>query len=180
MKLYRYNTKKRTDRKFNTTGNEKNPGKVEFFSKSLEYAIKYKYTYTPEGDVNYECELEVIEIDGLKLFDLENNFKDLKTYRSFMDNELGTMLKDFNKMLLDAKKQKEKKRIKGLIEKIESGEEEKEKVIWLKNHGFQFLSDFEWQLQLISELKKMGFDGYETKEEVAIFNIEDNKDISRG
>lgn len=71
-----YNTKERTDRKFNTCGREKNPTKIRFFSTSLENAEPYRYVYWPDGDIAYECELQTEEIDA-KLFDMEANFRSL-------------------------------------------------------------------------------------------------------
>lgn len=39
----------------------------------------------------------------------------------------------------------------------------------LKSQEFQDLSDFNTQIELVSELKALGFTGYTTKNEIAIF-----------
>ena len=42
MKAFRYNAPKREDRKFNTTGMEKNPNKLNYYASNLQYAEAYK------------------------------------------------------------------------------------------------------------------------------------------
>ena len=63
MKAFRYNSTNREDRKFNTTGMEKNPNKLNYYASNLQYAEAYKYICNEEGDVLYECELETVEIE---------------------------------------------------------------------------------------------------------------------
>jgi len=46
---------------------------------------------------------------------------------------------------------------------------EDELIANLFRNEFQELSDFERQNELVAELKALGFDGYTTKNEIAIF-----------
>ena len=166
MKVYRYNTKQRTDRKFNTSGREKNPNNIRFFVRSLEAAEEYRYVYSEDGDIIYECELQVEEVEG-NFFDMEANFRSLDTYKNYINAEVGIQRRDYTEFLNNAKTQKQKKHWEAQIANLAN--RESELVDRLKAFNFQFLSDGEIQHDLISELKGKGFDGYITRDEVAIF-----------
>lgn len=166
MKGYRYNAKQRTDRKFNTTGREKNPNNVRFFARSLEAAEEYRYVYSEDGDIIYECELQVEEVEG-NFFDMEANFRSLDTYKNYINAEVGMQLRDYTEFLNNAKTQKQKKHWEAQIANLAN--RESELVDRLKAFNFQSLSDFEYQNTLIAELTAAGFDGYITRDEIAIF-----------
>lgn len=110
MKVYRFNAKKRTDRKFNTTGREKNPNAVKFYAKSLEWAKQYETIYSRHGEEIYKCELEVTDLsDNLRLFDMAKFYNTTKAYKSFIFKDINTQLADYSLYLLNAKTKKEKK-----------------------------------------------------------------------
>ena len=167
MQAYRYNTKYREDRKFNLTGREKNPNRVKFYSSNLLYAERYKYVYYPDGDINYECELEIKEIDSVRLFDMQKDFASLKAYKAFVRDQIEIQHKDFTLFLEKSKTTKDINFWQNEIEKLQS--KETEIIKYLIDNEFQSLSDFEYQNILVKELKQMGLDGYFTKNEVAIF-----------
>lgn len=166
MKAYRYNAKKREDRLFNTTGREKNPLKLAFYANSLENAERYKNIYDESGDVAYECELQVDEVSS-NLFDMENNFEQLNSFRYFIQKDIDTMAMDFEKFLSEAKTAKQKKMWKKNIENLKF--RKSELIQQLKMQNFQQLTDFEMQCKTVAEIKMLGFDGYKTSKEVVIF-----------
>lgn len=168
MKGFRYNAKERTDRKFNTCGREKNPMKIRFFATSLENAEPYRYVYWQDGDIAYECELQTEEINA-KLFDMEANFRSLDTYKSYVAEKLSEMRKDYVANLEAASSKKSKKMWSEAIALIDNGKEEENFAEYLKRESFQMLSDFERQVSLVAELKSLGFEGYKTKKEIALF-----------
>ena len=108
MKGYRYNAKQRTDRKFNTTGREKNPNNVRFFARTLEAAEPYRIIYDEDGFELYECELQVEEVEG-NFFDMEANFRSLNTYKNYINEKVGRQLREYTEFLNNAKTAKEKK-----------------------------------------------------------------------
>lgn len=169
MKAYRYNSKKRSDRKFNTTGREKNPNGILFYATTLEYAENYKYVYFENGDVNYECELEIVEIENENLFDMEQNVGSLAVFHKYMENTLSRQRSDYELFFNSATTKKEKKMWQKNIDNTNNGVFYAEILESLRKHDFQFLSDFDAQTSLIDELKKIGFRGYFTKKEIAIF-----------
>lgn len=166
MKGYRYNAKQRTDRKFNTTGREKNPNNVRFFARTLEAAEPYRIIYDEDGFELYECELQVEEVEG-NFFDMEANFRSLETYKQYINAEVGMQLRDYTEFRNNAKTAKEKKHWDKMI--AELGNRENELISALQHTNFQALSDFEYQNTLIAELTAAGFDGYITRDEIAIF-----------
>ena len=165
MKVYRYNTKQRTDRKFNTSGREKNPNNIRFFARSLESAEPYRIVRDEEGFELYECELQVEEVNG-NFFDMEANFRSLETYKQYINSEVGMQLRDYTEFRNNAKTAKDKKHWNKMIAELDN--RENEIIASLQRTNFQFLSDGENQNTLIAELKSAGFDGYITRDEVAI------------
>lgn len=166
MKGYRYNTKKREDRKFNTSGREKNPNNIRFFARSLESAEPYRIIRDEEGFEMYEGELQVEEVEG-DFFDMEANFRSLETYKQYINAEVGMQLRDYTEFLNNAKTAKDKKHWNKMIDELDN--RENELIAALQKTNFQFLSDGENQNTLIPELKSAGFDGYITRDEIAIF-----------
>ena len=166
MKAYRYEAKERTDRAYNKCGKEKNPNNISFYAKSLQYAEKYQYVYFDDGDVNYECELVISDVDG-NFFNMNESFRTLLTFRSFVDNKINEQRKDYEKFLSNAKTKKSQKIWKESIAHLSN--RENELVSALIRSEFQELSDFDLQNKLVAELKTLGFDGYETINEIAIF-----------
>lgn len=166
MKAYRYNTKKREDRKFNTTGREKNPNNVRFFARSLESAEPYRIVRDEEGFEMYECELQVEEVEG-NFFDMEANFRSLDTYKNYINAEVGLQRRDYTEFLNNSKTAKDKKHWAKMIAELDN--RENELIAALQRTNFQFLSDGENQNTLIAELSAAGFDGYITRDEIAIF-----------
>jgi len=169
MRLYRYNSKNRKDRKFNRTGIEKNPNYIKYYATNLEYAENYRYVYFENGDINYECELEVIEINDLNLFDMNNNYSMLKSYKTYINDQIDKMRPTYESILSSMKKKKDIKMWSKKVNDLNNGNTELELMKGLIYHEFQLLSDFNYQNILVSELKEMGFNGYITKNEVAIF-----------
>ena len=167
MKAFRYNSEKRSDRKYNNCGKEKNPNAVKFYATNMDYAKKYKYIYNEDGDVFAECKLEVVEIENVNLFDMPNNFKTLATYNNYIADEIDTRMRDYTYYMNKAKKASERKKWANRIEQLKNSEEEL--IANLFRNEFQELSDFERQNELISELKALGFNGYITENEIAIF-----------
>lgn len=166
MIAYRYNAKNRNDRNFNNCGREKNPNAVRFYASNMAYASKYQYIHDEEGNVVYECELEVTEVSG-NLFDMAAGYASLAAYRQLVDAELSTMHKEYSRLLASAKNAKERKMFESWIANIPG--HEANIAMRLRSDEFQHLSDFELQNTLVAELKSMGFDGYFTKNEIAIF-----------
>lgn len=167
MKAFRYNSEKREDRKFNTTGIEKNPNRLSYYSSNLQYAEAYKYIYSESGDIQYECELETVEIGDAKLFDMVKLYHTTKAYNTYINDEIGIQLKEYSRFLNEAKTKKDKKLWEMAIENLSSREEEL--VNSLFANEFQGLSDFEYQNILVAELKSKGFDGYFTVNEIVLF-----------
>ena len=123
MKGYRYNAKQRTDRKFNTTGREKNPNNVRFFARTLEAAEPYRIIYDEDGFELYECELQVEEIEG-NFFDMEANFRSLNTYKNYINEKVGRQRRDYTEFLNNAKTAKEKKHWSKAIADLDNRENE--------------------------------------------------------
>jgi hypothetical protein len=166
MKAYRYNTKKREDRKFNTSGREKNPNNIRFFARSLESAEPYRIIRDEEGFELYEGELQVEEVEG-NFFDMEANFRSLDTYKNYISAEVGMQRRDYAEFRDAAKTAKDKKHWDKMIAELDN--RENELIAALQKTNFQFLSDGENQSTLIPELTAAGFDGYITRDEIAIF-----------
>lgn len=167
MKAYRYNSENRSDRKFNNCGKEKNPNAVKFYASNMEYANNYKFIYNEDGDVVSECTLEVVEIENVNLFDMANNFKSLATYNNYIASEIGAQFRDYTRFMNNAKKASERKMWANQIEQLKN--RENELISNLISNEFQPLSDFDRQNELVAELKALGFDGYTTHNEIAIF-----------
>jgi hypothetical protein len=167
MKVFRYNTRNRKDRKFNTCGKEKNPNNVKFYASNMAYAERYKIITTECGEYLYECELETTVIVDKNLFNMNANFESLTTYKMYVDSIVSVMRRDFSKMLKNAKTKSEVKLFQGFINNLVN--EEASIKNSLINGEFQSLSDFENQNELIAELAALGFEGYITKNEIAIF-----------
>lgn len=167
MKAFRYNSEKRSDRKYNNCGKEKNPNAIKYYATNMEYANNYKYIYSEDGEVVYECALEVVEIENVNLFDMTNNFKNLKTYNNYIASEITLQMNDYTRYMNNAKKASERKMWAKQIEELKNREQEL--ISYLFHSEFQPLSDFEIQNELIVELRQLGFDGYATKNEIAIF-----------
>ena len=168
MKAYRYNSEKRNDRHFNNCGTEKNPQKVLFLAKKMEYAEKYKYIYDEAGTITQVCALEVVDVaDDAKLFDMCAYFKDLSAFNNYIADEIGTQMRDYTRFMNEAANKKERKMWENAIASLKKREDEL--ISTLKANEFQQLSDFSRQNELVAELKKMGFEGYFTKNEIAIF-----------
>lgn len=170
MKAYRYNSENRSDRRYNNCGKEKNPQKVLFLAKKMEYAEKYKYIYDEAGEITQVCALEVVEVaDDAKLFDMCFDFKKLSTFNNYIADEIGTQMRDYTRFMNEAKNKKERKIWVNAISNLKKREDEL--ISTLKADDFQQLSDFSRQNELVDELKKMGFEGYFTKNEIAIFSF---------
>lgn len=167
MQAYRYNTENRSDRRFNTCGVEKNPNAVKFYANNMAYANNYKFIYNEDGEVVQECTLEVVEIENVSLFDMNSNFKSLSTYNNYIASQIGAQMRDYTRFMNNAKKVTEKKMWAKQIEELKN--RENELISTLISNEFQTLSDFELQNQLVTELKSLGFYGYTTKNEIAIF-----------
>ena len=167
MKTYRYNSENRSDRKFNNCGKEKNPKSVKFYASNMDYANKYKFIYNEDGEVVAECTLEVVEIENSNLFDMANNFKSLNTYNNYIASEIGAQLRDYTHFMYNAKKASDRKMWAKQIDALKNREQEL--ILNLFCNEFQPLSDFERQNELVDELKALGFDGYTTYNEIAIF-----------
>ena len=167
MKAFRYNSEKREDRKFNNCGREKNPNAIKFYASNMDYANNYKYIHNEAGDVVAECTLEVVEIENVNLFDMSNDFKCLGVYDNYIASEIGAQMRDYTRFMNEATKTSVKKMWAKQIEGLKNRENELISNLFV--HEFQPLSDFERQNELIAELKSVGFNGYYTKNEIAIF-----------
>ena len=167
MKAFRYNSENRSDRKFNNCGKEKNPNAVKFYASNMDYANNYKFIYNEDGDIVSECTLEVVEIENVNLFDMANNFKSLSTYNNYIASEIGAQMIDYTRFMNNAKKASERKMWANQIEQLKN--RENELISNLISNEFQPLSDFDRQNELVAELKILGFDGYTTNNEIAIF-----------
>ena len=165
--VYRYNSKKRSDREFNNTGIEKNPNAINFYATNLSYAEKYKFVYLEDGDVDYVCSLEEKEISTENIFDMSSNFESLATFQNYINNEIGLQLRDYTRFLNESKTKSDKKLWMEQIAQLEN--RKAELVDNLFRCEFQTLSDFDRQNELVNELKSKGFNGYKTKNEIAIF-----------
>lgn len=167
MKAFRYNSENRSDRKYNNCGKEKNPNAVKFYASNMDYANKYKFIYNEDGEVVAECTLEIVSIENVNLFDMVNNFKSLSTYNNYIATEIGTQMRDYTRFMNNSKKASERKMWANQIEQLKN--RENELISNLISNEFQPLSDFDRQNELVSELKALGFDGYTTNNEIAIF-----------
>lgn len=167
MTGYRYNSEKREDRKYNNCGMEKNPNAIKFYASNLKYAENYRLVHNDDGEVVQECDLEVTEISGVNLFDMANDFKTLSTYKNYISHSIGEQMKDYSYYLNNAKTAKERKMWEGFIDELKN--REVELISNLISFEFQPLSDFDRQNELVAELRELGYDGYFTKNEIAIF-----------
>jgi hypothetical protein len=164
MTVYRYNCKNRQDRHFNTTGREKNPNMVKFYATSLEHADGYKYIYNRAGEVIYECELETADLSGVKLFDMEANAPQLITYKNYITEKADEQRPMILKLISEEKRKNQRAYFEQSLANLE-----KDLHQTLVMHQFQFLSNYERQTELINELRALGFGGYFTTKEVAVF-----------
>jgi len=167
MKAFRYNSENRTDRKYNNCGMEKNPNSIKFYASNMAYADNYKFIYSDAGDIVAECSLGVVEVENVNLFDMAQNFKSLTTYNNYVASEIGAQMRDYTRFMNNAKKTSERKMWANQIDQLKSREHEL--ISNLFSNEFQPLSDFERQNELVAELKALGFYGYTTKNEIAIF-----------
>jgi|GEM_PF-1782175 len=167
MKAFRYNSENRADRKYNNCGMEKNPNAVKFYASNMAYADNYKFIYNEDGEVVAECALEVVEIENVNLFDMASDFKTLSTYNNYIASEIGTQMRDYTRFMNNAKKASERKMWAKNIDDLKNREQEL--ISNLFYNEFQPLSDFTRQNELVAELKALGFDGYTTNNEIAIF-----------
>jgi hypothetical protein len=167
MKAFRYNSENRADRKYNNCGTEKNPNAVKFYASNMAYATNYKFIYSDAGDVVAECSLEVVDVENENIFDMAQNFKSLTTYNNYIASEIGVQMRDYNRFMNNAKKASERKMWANQIDQLKNREQEL--ISNLFANEFQPLSDFARQNELVAELKSLGFDGYTTKNEIAIF-----------
>lgn len=164
--VYRYNAKDRKDRSFNNCSSEKNPNMVKFYALNLEYASKYDSIWTKEGYHVYDCELEIAEING-NFFNMVENFASLSTYKNYISEKVEEMRRGYTDSRDNAKTKKDKKMFQGFIDNLVN--EEANLVKYLHMTEFQALSDFDRQNELVAELTEMGFEGYYTKNEIAVF-----------
>jgi hypothetical protein len=155
MKAFRYNCKKREDRKFNTLGSEKNPNGLKFYGKTLDYANNYRFILDQNNEIVYECSLEVKEIVNVSLFDMESNFDLLSTFNLYVNQQVNIAQSN----ALFFARVSGKKQAPVNVDQIKFS---------AKTMDFQNLSDFEMQNNLVAELKSLGFDGYETKNEIVL------------
>lgn len=167
MLLYRYNCE-RSLRRFNRCGKEKNPNQFKYYSKTLEYANEYKNIYDSNGYLTHTCELEIIEIEIGKLFNMVENFRQLEVYKNYIKNDINQLIEHYTSFKANAKLKREQKRWDKLILELLDGTRETQLINGLKSAEFQYLSDFENQNQLLAELKTLDYSGYETKKEVVI------------
>ena len=167
MKAFRYNTEKRQDRSYNNCSSEKNPNAVNFYATNMAYAENYKYIFNEDGDVVGECTLEVVEINSVNLFEMAVDFRQLNTYKKYIDSEIGSQLRDYISFLNQAKTKAKKAIWEKNIKDLENREQELISILF--SQEFQPLSDFDMQNDLVAELKSLGFDGYITKNEIALF-----------
>lgn len=164
--VYRYNAKDRKDRHFNNCSSEKNPNMVKFYARNMEYASKYNSIWTKEGYHVYDCELEVAEVEG-NFFDMVENFASLSTYRNYISEKVEEMRRGYTDSRNSSKTKKDKEMFQGFLDNLVN--EEANLVKHLHLSEFQPLSDFARQTELIAELTEMGFEGYYTNNEIAIF-----------
>ncbi len=164
---YRYNSINRNDRGFNNCGIEKNPNAVKFYASSLEYAENYRFVMTDDGEIDYECKLEVVELSNNNLFDMNSNFRSLNTYSLYINNQIGKQMDDYTSFMNNSKTKKDRKFWSEQITELEN--RESEIIITLVNQEFQPLSDFDLQNNLVEELTSKGYKGYTTTNEIAIF-----------
>ena len=178
MQLFRYNTKNRADRKFNTTGREKNPLALKFYANNLSYADRYKEVYTEDGDLAYTCDLEVAQLpENANLFDMVNCFESLTTFKNFVaknaaerQNDLALLFRLNPAPTKGIKKINAYKEWVAMMQNNATLEQTKKDVVAvLQNTEFQELSDYEVQIELVAELKSLGYNGYKTKNEIALF-----------
>tara|TARA_R110000803_G_scaffold208823_1_gene277819 strand:- start:62 stop:565 length:504 start_codon:yes stop_codon:yes gene_type:complete len=167
MEVYRYNTKNRQDRNFNTCGEEKNPNAINFYATNMAYADNYKFIYNDDGEVALECKLEVALVDTTNLFDMNKNFSCLTSYSSYINSQVEKQMNDYTNFMNNSKKLSDKKMWANQIDALKN--RGKELTNTLISNEFQTLSDFSRQNKLVSELKNLGFNGYKTKNEVVIF-----------
>lgn len=158
MKAFRYNVENRSQRDFNNTGREKNPNAIKFYATNMVYAEKYNI----EGST-----LEVVEVSTDGLFNMSEDFKTLNTYKKYISEKIGTQLRDYTRFMNEAKKVRERKMWERQIADLKNRESEIASMLVVTE--FQSLSDFDLQNYLVAELKKEGFKGYITKNEIAIF-----------
>ena len=125
----------------------------------MDYANNYKFIYNEDGDVVSECTLEVVEIENVNLFDMANNFKSLSTYNNYIASEIGAQMRDYTRFMNNAKKASERKMWAKQIDDLKNREKE-----LISNLFYN-----EFQNELVAELKALGFDGYKTNNEIAIF-----------
>ena len=167
MKAYRYNCTDRNLRGFNNCGKEKNPNAIKFYASNLDYAKKYDTIYDADGYEVEKCTLEVVELPSLNLFDMVANHESLSTYQSYRAEKKSIFTSEFEYHVANAKNAKQRKMFANTLANIDAFTEQQMDVV--RKGEFQSLSDFEIQNDLVAELKSIGFDGYFTNNEIAIF-----------
>lgn len=86
---------------------------------------------------------------------------------NYIASEIGAQMRDYTRFMNNAKKASERKMWANQIDQLKNREQEL--ISNLFANEFQPLSDFARQNELVAELKSLGFDGYTTKNEIAIF-----------
>jgi DNA-directed RNA polymerase specialized sigma subunit len=98
--------------------------------------------------------------------DINGNTHDTRK-TNYIGAQIGAQMRDYTRFMNEAKKASDKKMWANQIEQLKNREQEL--ISNLFANEFQPLSDFEIQNELVAELKALGFDGYTTKNEIAIF-----------
>jgi hypothetical protein len=140
---------------------------VNFYASNMAYAENYKFISNEDGEVISECALEVKEVENVTLFDMEANFKTLTSFDAYIAGLIGIQMRDYTRFFNNAKKASDRKMWAKQIDELKN--REVELIAGLFSNEFQSLSDFDNQFLLVVELKSKGFDGYFTKNEIALF-----------
>src|SRR5690554_2679504 len=102
-----------------------------------------------------------------ELFDMTSNFERLKTFAQWLDNEVRVAKTGYEVLLSRATTKRDQELWTRELSKID--EYRSSRIRQLKLNEFQYLSDFDYQNALIAELTAMGYKGYFTEREIAIF-----------
>ncbi|MFV0468661.1 MAG: hypothetical protein ACK5MK_07015 [Dysgonomonas sp.] len=134
----------------------------------MEYAENYKYLYNKKGDIIEECTLEVDEIDESQLFDMQANYIMLDAFKNYISETVASEYQSYLNHAENADTRSKRKMFLNFANKTLKMRA-KELEFYISKRQFQDISDFENQHRLVAEIKALGFSGYQTEKEVAIF-----------
>lgn len=174
----RYDVPDRTMRKFNTTGREKNPLRVEFWARNEKTADNYKDVYDIDGfnlselnkdNPNFQTTRTDGKISG-KFLNLPEGYKKTKAYKDLENEWKRAYFRDaMSESMSKVGNTKKNQQSASKLFHSNMANLDKDISYNMLADDYASLSNFDRQNILAEELKDNGFDGYVTENEIAVF-----------